>query len=181
MRQQILAGVARSGLPAGHRGLYDVFVALHVTFALVGFASVALSGAYGVIGRRGYSSELRRYLGGRNWAPMGVLIAPLFGVAAMSVRPGGAEFTQLWAIFGLCVWLLAGTLLLGVLRPTERKLRELVGEGAMYEAPILEPSESQDAPGPGLLRVYANRLAWVGAISDLLFLAALLMMVTQPP
>lgn len=189
MRQHILAVAVRSGLHGGHPVLYDVLVALHVSFALVGFSTVALSGAYGVIGRKGYSSELRRYFDGRNWAELALLLAPLFGIAAMSVRPGGAEYTQVWAISGLIVWLLAGMLLLGLVRPTERKLRAAVLDCPTSKVPTSKVPTSKvrssDGPaggpaGGGLIRVYANRLAWAAAISDMLFLVALLMMVTQP-
>ncbi len=132
-----------------------------MTFAIVGFGSVALSGAYGMVARGGNLGELRRYLSGRTSASLGVIIAPVFGIAAMSVRPGGSEYGQLWAIAGMVVWLLAGTLLFAVVRPTEARLRSKA-------TPVDE------------LRPYATRLAWAGAASDLLFLGALLMMVTQP-
>ncbi len=79
----------------------------------------------------------------------------------MSVRPGGSEYGQLWAIAGMAVWLVAGTLLFAVIRPTEARLR------------------SNTTPADAL-RMHATRLAWAGATSDLLFLGALLMMVTQP-
>ncbi len=149
------------GAPTGHPAIYDVLVALHVTFAVIGFASVALSGAYGAIARGGNVDELSRYLSGRTSASLGVIVAPVFGIAAMAVRPGGSEYSQLWAIAGMVIWLVAGTLLLAVVRPTETRLR------------------SKTTPADEL-RVHATRLAWAAAASDLLFLGALLMMVTQP-
>ena len=157
----ILLGAIRNGHPAGHPAIYDVLVGLHVTFAIIGFGSVALSGAYGAIARGGNLGELRRYLSGRTSASLGVIIAPVFGIAAMAVRPGGSEYGHLWAIAGMVVWIVAGTLLLGVVRPTEARLR----------------SKTTRADE---LRLHATRLAWAGAASDLLFLGALLMMVTQP-
>ena len=166
-----VAQAVRSPAPAGHPGLYDVFIALHVSLALVGFGAVALSGAYGIVGRKGLSRELVRFISGRTWAELALVAAPLFGVAAMTVRPGGSEFAQLWAIAGLTIWVLASALLLGVLRPAEAKLRSAVTEAQRGAA-------SGDADKA--IRAHSTRIVWAGAVSDLLFLCALMMMVTQP-
>jgi hypothetical protein len=88
-------------------------------------------------------------------------VAPVFGLAAMSVRPGGREFGDLWAIAGIVIWVVAGGLLTAVVRPAERRIRAAGGDltGARRDA---------------------TRLMWAAAGSDLLFVIALFVMVTQP-
>jgi len=188
------AQTARSPAPAGHPVVYDILVAVHVSMALVGFGAVALSGAYGVVGRKGLSRELARFISGRTWAEFALVAAPLFGVAAMAVRPGGSEFSQLWAIVGLAIWVVASVLLVCVLRPAETKLRSAVaradldphdpderaGESQAVARAEVGGEERRDMALEMDVRVHATRIAWAGALSDLLFVGALMMMVTQP-
>ena len=145
--------------PGGHPAVYDALVALHVTAAVVGFGAVAVSGIYGGLARRKPGAEeTHRYFTGRGWAQYLVLAVPLFGAAAMAVRPGGSEFGDLWAIAGWVIWLAASALLLGVVRPAEAAIR----------------AEDPTA------RHAAARLMWASVASDALFVVALFLMVTQP-
>ena len=137
------------------RVAYDVLVGFHVACALVGFGAVAISGAYGALGRRPENAaELKRYLASPGRAEYLILVAPVFGVGALAVRPSGSDFWSLWAIAGLVIWVLASGLLLGVVRPAEDALRR---------------------GGTG-----AARLMWAAGASDALFVIALFLMVTQP-
>ena len=164
-----MSAVFTAVMPAGHPAAYDVLVGLHVVCAVIGFGAVAISGAYGAIGRnvgqpRGRpeaGEEVRRYFSSGSALEYLVLVAPLFGIAAMSVRPGGSEFGQLWAIAGTVIWLAAGGLLTAVIRPAARRIRQ-AGEDLRQVAPD------------------ARRLMWAAAVSDLLFVVALFLMVTQP-
>lgn len=134
---------------------YDVLVALHVACALIGFGAVAISGAYGALGRRsGNAEELKRYLASPGRAEFLILAVPVFGIAAMAIRPGGSEFWAAWAVAGFVIWMVAAVLLLQVVRPAEESLR-------------------QGGPGGG-------RLMWAAGACDALFVIALFLMVTQP-
>lgn len=134
---------------------YDVLVGFHVTCALIGFGSVAVSGAYGALGRRPENgAELKRYLASPGRAEYLILVAPVFGIAALAVRPSGSDFWSAWAIGGMVIWVAASAVLLGVVRPAEENLR---------------------SSGTG-----ASRLMWAGGACDALFVIALLLMVTQP-
>jgi hypothetical protein len=138
---------------------------------VVGFGAVAVSGAYGAIGRRtathearpGSVDELRRFFASKSYVEHMLLAGPVLGLAAMAVRPGGPEFGQLWAVAGVVIWVVASALLLAVIRPAEAAIR-----AALVSVP------SEDVPGP------ARRLMWASAATDLLFTVALLLMVTQP-
>jgi hypothetical protein len=164
-----LSAVSAVVIHSGHPAAYDVLVGLHVLSAVIGFGAVAVSGAYGAIGRRAArpgardqaAEEVQRYFSSRSAMEYLVLAAPLFGVAAMSVRPGGSEFGQVWVLSGLVIWVAAGGLLTAVVRPAERRIRAVGTDVA---------SAGSDA----------RTLMWAAAASDILFVVALLVMVTQP-
>ncbi len=147
---------------SGHQGIFDVLVGLHVVCAVVGFGSVAISGVYGASARRsedrGASEETARYFRSRGWPELLILAVPVFGAVAIGFRPEGADFGDVWVIGGLVVWAVAATLLVGVVRPAENRIR---GGGADF-------------------RNSGSRLMWAAAASDLLFVAALALMITQP-
>ena len=153
----------------GHPAAYDVLVGLHVVCAIIGFGAVAITGAYGAIGRNvgrpgaraEAEDEVRRYFASGSALEYFVLVAPVFGLAAMSVRPGGSEFGQIWAVGGTVIWLAAGGLLTAVIRPAARRIRQAGKDVAEV------PTD-------------ARRLMWAAALSDVLFVVALFLMVTQP-
>lgn len=144
---------------------------------VIGFGSVAISGAYGAIGRNAAGrraraetvSELRRFFATDSKLEYLLAVGPLFGIAAMAVRPGGSEFSALWVVAGLVIWVVASGLLLGVVRPAERRIR--AATSAVVDGP-----EGPDSSLPTACR----RLMWASAATDLLFVVALFFMVTQP-
>lgn len=142
-------------------------MALHVASAVVGFGAVAVSGAYGAVGRHpdrpGRAEELRRFFETPLRAELLILAVPFIGAGALAVRPGGGDFAAAWVLTGLAIWLVAAAVLLGLVRPAENRLRQKL----------------EDA-GPGAAHAPARALMWSAAVSDFLFVAALLVMVTQP-
>ena len=164
--QATLSGVVVAVIRAGHPTVYDVLVAIHVVTAVLGFGAVAVSGAYGALGRHAdpapeTAEDVQRYFASPARLEYLVLVAPVFGLAAMSVRPGGSEFGDLWAICGMAIWVVAGGLLTAVVQPAERQIRA-AGQHI------------------GSVASAARRLAWASAASDVLFVVALFLMVTQP-
>ena len=140
-----------------------VLVGLHVTCALVGFGSVAFSGVYGFLAAGGGSeSEVRRYFAAPPRLDWLLLAVPFLGAAALAVHPHGRGVVQLWSVLAAGVWLVAATLLLGVVRPAERSLRAAGAEGSR--------------PDP----VVGRRLGWAGVGSDVAFTVAFFIMVIQP-
>lgn len=164
--------------PAGHPAAYDILVGLHVVCVVVGFGSVAISGAYGAIGRHAgrrplrpeTAVELRRFFATDSKLEYLLVAGPLFGVAAMAVRPGGSEFGAVWGVAGVVIWLVASALLLGVVRPTTQEIR-VAGSAA---------ADDDQAGESARLGAACRRLALAAGASDVLFVLALLMMVTQP-
>lgn len=146
--------------------LYDALVALHVLAAVVGFGAVGLSGVYGGtarhVDRPEAGEEAARYFRAPGRAEWLVLAVPFLGAAALAFRPEGADFGAVWVVSGAVVWLAAAALLLGVVRPEEGRIRAAAG-------------------GRNGVAASGRRLMWAGAISDLLFVVALVLMVGQPP
>jgi hypothetical protein len=167
----MLLGAARTD------AAYTTLVALHVVSAVVGFGAVAISGVYGATARHpdreDAREETRRYFRSSGKAEWLVLLVPFLGAGALSVRPGGADFGDAWVVAAAFVWLVAAGLLLGVVRPAERRIR--AGVPAL---PTVAPATS-DRQGVEISRA-ASRLMWAAAASDALFLVALVLMVYRP-
>jgi uncharacterized membrane protein len=146
----------------GSRDLYDAFIAAHVICAVVGFGSLAISGVYGFTSRHPAGpdavDEARRYFRAPGHLELAVLAVPFLGVAALAVQPAGRGVGQLWALVALGVWAVAAAVLVGVVRPAERRLRMALA-GA-------DPDGAE--------------LACAGVVTDVTFLVALLLMVFQP-
>jgi hypothetical protein len=133
---------------------------------------LALSGVYGAAARHterpGVEEETGRYFRGSNRAQLLILAVPVFGAAALAVRPETADYGQIWVIAGSVIWAGASVLLLAVVRPAEAQIRRSAGSGG-----------PEGSAGSGV-RAAATRLMWAAATTDVLFVAALALMVTQP-
>jgi len=153
----------------GSSPLYDALVGLHVLSAVVGFGAVAISGVYGAGARRlETGEETYRYFESPGRAEWLVLVVPFLGVAALGARPAGADFGDVWVIAAGALWLAAAGLLLGVVRPAERRIRAAIRAGARTGTTSLDVAEA------------GRRLMWAATGCDVLFAAALVLMVYQP-
>lgn len=169
------------------RTAFYVLVGLHVTCAIVGFGSIAISGAYGAIGRDvsrpSSAEELRRYFSGKNWLEYLVLAVPFLGAAALAVKPGG-HLVQLWDGAALTVWVLAVAVLFGVVRPSERVIRGAFVTAGSATAGTTGTAGSAtaaiDSGASSAVRRAGTRLVWGSAATDLAFFVALLLMVFRP-
>ncbi len=154
--------------------------------AVIGFGAVALSGLYGATAshpdRSGATEEAGRYFRSSGRAEWLVLIVPFLGAAALGLRPSGVDFGATWVIAASLLWLAAAALLLGVVRPAERRIRAafaLDQSSAAVEGPRAGSAPARgdaasDLAGAGRL------LMWAAIGSDLLFVAALVFMIGQP-
>ncbi len=148
---------------------YDVLVILHVASAIVGFGAVAISGIYGGgvrrVDRPGARDEARRFFSSPGAAEWAVLAVPVFGLAALALRPGPSQATRLWVPAALAVWLVAAVVLVVVVRPAEARIR--VGLG--------DPDSDPDK-----LRQAGRTLARGAAACDLAFVVAFFLMIFRP-
>jgi hypothetical protein len=137
---------------------YDTLVALHVLCAVVGFGAVAISGVYGGLARdETNAAETARYFGSRGLAEWLVVPVPFFGLAALLVDHRSGDLGDVWVVGGSLLWIAATALLVLVVRPAENRIRQ---------------GGDRRASGRALM------LAALG--SDVLFVLALALMVTQP-
>ena len=143
---------------ASSSGPYDALVALHVVCALAGFGAVAISGVYGGLARKpSNQAETARYFASGGRAEWLIFPVPFFGLAALLVDHRSDDLTDVWVLGGSVLWIAAAALLLVVVRPAEKRLRS--GEE---------------------IAVAGRALMLAGIASDVLFVAALALMVTQP-
>ena len=143
---------------ASSSGAYDALVAVHVVFAVVGFGAVAISGVYGALARnQANENETTRYFASRGLAEWLIIPVPFVGLAALLVNDRSGDLTDAWVLGGSAVWVAATAILLAGVRPAEARLRR-----------------GQDRAGTGRV------LMWSGIASDVLFVVALALMVTQP-
>jgi hypothetical protein len=150
-------------LAAGNQVAFDILVAVHVACAVLGFGAVAISGSYGGGARHterpGAMEETQRYFRSKGWAELLVIPVPFLGLAALASEPSQGDLGDLWVIGAILIWCVAVSLLLGLVRPAERRIRS---------------GRSDDA------KVGGTRLMWAAAGCDVAFGAALILMVAQP-
>ena len=143
---------------ASSSGAYDALVAVHVACALVGFGAVAISGVYGALAlNQENENETTRYFASRGLAEWLILPVPFVGLAALLVDHRGGDLKDAWVLGGSAAWIAATALLLAGVRPAEARIRR-----------------RQDPVEAGRV------LAWAAVASDVLFVVALALMVTQP-
>lgn len=147
---------------------FQVVLALHVISAVVGFGSIAATGAYArLVGPAGgrWREAVRRYFRpGPNLPSRLILIVPVTGLALAGLGPS-ADLVQpwLWASSGL--WAAATVLAAGLLWPAEARIQSLL-------APV--PSGMVELARAG---ARASRTA---ALIDLAAAAAFVLMVARP-
>lgn len=181
-----------------HPVLYDGLVAAHVASALVGFGAVAMSGLYGVNARRTSRAEeveeLQRYFRSAGRVEWLVLVVPFLGAAALAVKPGPDRLGDAWVLGASATWLLAAGLLIGAVRPAERRVRQALGLVVRSSSPAVEAGVTAEDGGAGPargpsgagVRAFARAvpaghdLARAAAACDVLFLVALGLMIFQP-
>lgn len=151
--------------------VYDALVVVHAAAAVVAFGAIALSGVYGSTatrgGRPGAMEEVRRYFASPSRAAAAVVgVAPI-GAVALAVDPRGPGFAHAWVAGGLVLWLIASALWLAVVRPAEAAIARAVGAEA---SPV----------GSQALTAAGRRIARASGATDLIFVAALALMVFQP-
>lgn len=138
--------------------MYDALVALHVACALAGFGAVAVSGIYGGLARNPASrTETERFFESRLLAEWLIVPVPFLGLGALLADHRSSALGEVWVVGGSIIWVAATVLLLAVVRPAEARLRSAT-----------RPERD------------GRVLMWAGIFSDVLFVLALALMVTQP-
>lgn len=173
---------------SAHPIAYAVALVLHIVSALVGFGSLALSGVYGGWGRHLKSrqdlEDLRRYFGKKNWAARCVWVVPFAGAAAVWLRSGAGALGQIWVFAATGCWAIGIAVAVAVIWPAEAGLQPIVnqvvpppppaGTAAASASETASPWRRED------LERLCRRLGRGGAVCDVIFTVALVLMIFRP-
>jgi hypothetical protein len=163
---------------SAHPVAYPLALAAHIASAVVGFGELALSGVYGAWGRRLDSrqqlKELRRYFGTPSLAGRCLWAVPITGGIALWLRSGAQGLGQAWAIMAAGCWAATLTLAVTVIWPARQRLQPVLDQ--LEQSPSLQSAQS----GRAAVEQLCRRLAGAAAICDVVFTAALLLMIFQP-
>lgn len=154
--------------------LYQVLLAAHILCGVVGFGSIAVTGAYASQARR-HSSDgqvpdtIRRYFRpGPNLASRLIYAVPVLGLVMAGIGGGGA-LAQSWLWVGSGLWLLAAGLATGVVWPAEGRISSLVSGDGLVGADL----------GAAIAQA-SRRASLAAAAMDIAVVTAFVVMVARP-
>ncbi|MDQ6840483.1 MAG: hypothetical protein M3137_19635 [Actinomycetota bacterium] len=145
--------------------------------SIVAFGAMALSGGYAWtaqhLARPGAVEEVRRYFAKPPRAEAAVLVVAPLGVVAVLVDPHGSDLGQLWEGVALLLWILASLLWVAVVRPAEAVIAAAMPTTDIADGTV-DPLATATLAAPG------RRLGRASVVTNVVFVAALALMVFQP-
>lgn len=158
------------------RVLYDGLVVLHVVSVAVAFGAIALTGGYArnAVTHQQRTSEGARWFApaqGIRWTRLAFWSVPVLGIA-LTIGNDRYDFGQWWLGISLASWVVATALVQRIVWP---------GQDTITDAFELRQLSWSNAAGadPVLARI-ATRVSRAAAVVDLLFVVALVLMLTKP-
>ncbi len=159
--------------------LYNVVLVLHILCAIVGFGAVVLNGVYGnEVKKRPGPEGIAIFDANEKVSKLGELFIVavfVFGFVLVLLSDDVWEFEQTWVWLAMLLFIIAMALSLGVLTPTLKRMRRLMGEMASGPPPAGGPPP-QAAEMQGL----GQRVAVLGATLQILLVVILGLMVWKP-
>lgn len=165
-----LVALAR-GVPTGPG--YSVLLVLHVAAAVVGFGALAVTGVQAARLRRRLDGPALDNIGryfrpGVNWPARSLYAVPVLGFALLADSGGAFDAGDRWVVAGLVLWALSALAAEVVVWPGERRIQAWFTEG-------------RDDPAAGaLLDRLCAQVAFSSAVLAVLFVAAMVVMVSKP-
>jgi uncharacterized membrane protein len=152
-------------------GFYDLFLFLHLTAAIVGFGGVLLNAVYGARARaastplEGAAIVDANFFVSTKVAEKAIYAVPLFGFGLIGLSDSVWSFSDFW-IWGSIVLYVCGLgIAHGVLVPTQRSMI-----GYLRETP----------PNGPAMEAADKKLALFGPLSQLIFVAIMVLMIWKP-
>jgi len=163
-------------------GLYRTVLVLHILCAIVGFGAVMLNAIYGAESKKRPGPEgIAVFDANFRVSTIGeyfIYAVPIFGIL-MVILDVGWKFSQTWVWLALTIYVAALAVSHGVLFPTLKKMRALMGELAAGPPPGAPPPTGPP-PQVAQLEVLGKRLGVVGPVLNLAVVAVLILMVWKP-
>ena len=152
-------------------GFYDLFLLLHLTAAIVGFGGVLLNAIYGARARgantplEGAAIVEANFFVSTKVAEKAIYAVPLFGFGLIGLSDSVWSFSDTWVIAALVLYVIGLGIAHMVLVPTQRAMI-----GYLRETP----------PNGPQLEAAGKRLALFGPLSQLIFVAIMVLMIWKP-
>jgi uncharacterized membrane protein len=163
-------------------GIYRAILVLHILCAIVGFGAVMLNAIYGAESKKRPGPEgIAVFDANYRVSTIGeyfIYAVPLLGIA-MVLMDVGWKFSQTWVWLALTIYLVALGVSHGLLFPTLKRMRVLMGELAAGPPPGAAPPAGPP-PQVAELETLGKRLGVVGPILNLSVVAVLILMVWKP-
>jgi hypothetical protein len=149
---------------------FDIVLLLHVAAALVGLATVVVSGVMAgrVLAARGAAVPgpvAAYFTPGVNWAGRVLYAVPVLGVALLAMSHGAYTLADGWVDWGIGLWVAAAAAGEALLWPAERRVREGLAGGG---------------PGSDRTRRDCRAICASAGLVAAVLVAAVVVMVAQP-
>ena len=175
-------------LGAYYDGLYKTVLVLHILCAIVGFGAVMLNAIYG--------NEVKKHPGPEGMAIFDanekvsrvgeafIVAVFVFGFLLVLLSDDQIEFSQTWVWLAMLLFVIAMGLSQGVLRPTLKRMRVLMGEMATAGPPAAAGSMPERTGGPppqvAEMQSLGGRVAVLGAALNVFVVVILVLMIWKP-
>jgi hypothetical protein len=166
--------------------LYNVVLVLHILCAIVGFGAVVLNGVYGnEVKKRPGPEGIAIFDANEKVSKIGelfIIAVFVFGFVLVLLSDDVIEFSQTWVWLAMLLFIIAMALSLGVLSPTLKRMRVLMGEMASGPPPGGSAAERPSGPPPQVAEMQGlgARVAVLGATLQILLVAILCLMIWKP-
>ena len=174
-------------IAAYRNDLYNVVLVLHILCAIVGFGAVVLNGVYGnEVKKRPGPEGIAIFDANEKVSKIGeafIVAVFVFGFVLVLLSDDVIEFHQTWVWLSMLLFVIAMALSLGVMTPTLKRMRVLMGEMASGPPPAAgSVPERPSGPPPQVSEMGAlgKRVAALGATLQLLLVVILGLMIWKP-
>jgi uncharacterized membrane protein len=163
-------------------GLYKILLLLHILSVVVGLGAVTLNGLYG------NQAKLRRGAEGlaiaeatdfvTRVATYVIYLIPVFGILLVMASDKAWKFSQTWIGLSFVLYIAALGISHGVMRPTYRRMLELMRELAAGPP----PAGATGGPPPQVIELEAKgrRMAMGGGALNVLLVLLIALMIWKP-
>ena len=161
---------------------YKIVFMLHILSIIVGFGGVILNGIYGAEAKKrkgpGGAAIGEANLAVTKLAEKVILTVPIWGIALVFMSDGVWEFSQLWVILALVLFVATMGVATGVQLKNQKRMVTLAGELALAGPP--PAGASGPPPQVAEMEALEKKLGMGGAFLSLMIVVLIYLMVFKP-